>query len=207
VPLLSCRLRNRASVALALRWVNLRRGHRAASTFACLLLAVIGVCWAEEPEMETTSPIPTTQAIYAGFTVNLPRFISWPDNSLGAADAPFVIGTFVRDPINDELDAAVRGESIAGHPIRTRRLHSLNDIRKCHVVFFSRGIADPAAIIAHTEHRPILTISDVDGFLTVGGHVRFAPHPSRIGLQIWALNLKASGLEARAQLLRLASEP
>jgi hypothetical protein len=151
-------------------------------------------------------PVATTPAVYAAFTLNLTRFITWPEAVFATRDAPFVIGTFAKDPINAELDEAVQGQSVNGHPIRTLRLDSPADVLRCHVVFV--GAANGrhlAAVVQRAARRPILTVSDADGFLEMGGHVRFVPRPPHIALSISADNLKTSGLEARAQLLRLAS--
>jgi hypothetical protein len=149
----------------------------------------------------------TAEAVYAAFTINLTRFISWPEAALGAPGTPLTIGTFAQDPINVDLDAAARGESVGTHPLRTMRLRNLNEIRDCQVVFVSRGVANIAAVLARTGHRPILTISDAEGFLAGGGHVLFVPQPPHTRLEISAQNLRASGLEARAQLLRIAATP
>jgi hypothetical protein len=147
------------------------------------------------------------ETVFAVFTVNLTRFISWPEGSLGPPGAPLLIGTFPRDPINAQLDAAVRGEMVGDHPLQTVRLHSLDEVDKCRVVFISRGVMNPAAVLARAAHHPILTISDTDAFLTLGGHVRFMIEPPHTRLKVSADNLRASGLEARAQLLRVAAEP
>src|SRR4051812_49412650 len=50
----------------------------------------------------------TTPAIYAAFTLNLTRFITWPEGAFPSKTAPLVIGTFPRDPINDALDEAAK---------------------------------------------------------------------------------------------------
>ena len=180
---------------------------RSGTVFLCALLWAVGAFRAAAPEADASPPLVSSEAVYAAFTINLTRFISWPENGLGPAGTPFVIGTFPRDPINDDLDSAVRGEQVQGHPIRTIRLHSVADALRCQVVYVSRGSVDIGSVLATTRHRPILTVSDADGFLAQGGHVRFVPLPSRTALRISAENLRASGLEARAQLLRLATNP
>lgn len=152
-------------------------------------------------------PAASAEAVYAAFTVNLTRFISWPAGALPSGNLPIVIGTFPRDPINRELDTAVAGESVNGHPLHTVRLRNLDDVRRCQIVFISRDAGNLAGVLARVGHRPILTISDAAGFLEMGGHVLFVPHPPHISLQISATNLRESGLEARAQLLRIAATP
>lgn len=149
----------------------------------------------------------STPAIYAAFTLNLTRFISWPDGTFSSRTAPFVIGTFPRDPINDALDDAAKGEMVEGHAIRTMRIQSLDDLGKCQVVFLSKGNATRPAVLARLAHKPILSVSDADGFLDLGGHVRFVSQPPHTKLQVSPENLKASGLESRSQLLRLAATP
>lgn len=149
----------------------------------------------------------SAQAIYAAFTVNLTRFVSWPATAFAAEDAPLVIGTFPRDAINAELDAAVRGEMVNRHPIQTVRLQSLDDLARCHVVFVSRSLGRENAVLDRCRGKPILTIGDADGFIELGGHVRFVSQPPHIRLSISAAHLKASSLEARAQLLRIAATP
>lgn len=184
------------------------RSGRAVVTAIGVMFVAAGVFRAAGPvQAAETAAVATRDAVYAAFTVNLTRFISWPEAALGPAGRPFVIGTFPRDPINEQLDAAVQGEEVSGHPVRTIRLRSLEDIDKCQVIFFSRGMADPREVLARATGRPILTISDTGDFLPLGGQVRFVPEASRIGLRISAINLHAAGLQARAQLLRLAASP
>ena len=152
------------------------------------------------------APIVSSQSVYAAFTLNLTRFITWPEQAFSAKNAPLIIGTFTRDPINSELDVAVAGESVGEHPIQTMRLRSIDDVAKCHVVFVSRSFSRIAAVLERARGKSILTISDADGFIELGGHVRFVPQATHVRLSVSASNLKASHLEARAQLLRAFAE-
>lgn len=167
--------------------------------FAVLLLLFAGGLRA------ASAPPVSPYAVYAAFTVNLTRFITWPESVLPAPDSPIVIGTFARDPLNAELDAAVRDEVVNGHPLRVIRLQRPEDVAKCHVVFFAKDTPRLAQVLAASVGKPILTISDAEGFGSLGGHVRFVPQPPNIKLSISVVNLKASGLEARSQLLRIAA--
>jgi hypothetical protein len=149
----------------------------------------------------------STQEVYAAFTVNLTRFVTWPEGTFPSRDAPIVIGSFPRDAINAALDEAVKGESVEGHPLRTMRIQSLDDLAKCQVVFLSKNNATRAAVLSRLAHKPVLTVSDADGFLELGGHVWFEARPPHTRPRISPENLKLSGLEVRSQLLRLAAVP
>jgi hypothetical protein len=147
-----------------------------------------------------------THAVYAAFTLNVTRFVSWPEAVFADPGAALVIGTFPRDPMNEHLDAAAAGEKFNDRPIRTIRIGSLNDIAKCHVVFVPKNHARQAAVLQRAAGKPILTISDAEGFLELGGHVRFVPEPPHTRLKVSVQNLKASGLTGRSQLLRFAAQ-
>lgn len=173
----------------------------ALATAGAVLALAAGLAIAAQP------PVVTPQDVHAAFTLNLTRFITWPAGAFATPTSPLVIGTFARDPVNEELDAAVRGETVQGRPIVTVRIRSLDEVARCHIVFMSRNVVRHPAVLERCVRRPILTISDAEGFLELGGHVQFLPMPPRTKLQISAANLKASGLEARAQLLRFAAAP
>ena len=163
--------------------------------------------YAATPPAAAARPIVGTHAVHAAFTVNLTRFITWPEAAFESRTAPLVIGTFPRDPVNAELDAAVAGETVAGRPLQTIRIQSLNDLAKCHAVFVSKSVGRHGVVVERVSGRPVLTISDAEGFLELGGHVRFVPQPPHTRLRISPENLKSSHLESRAQLLRLAGTP
>ena len=184
--------------------------NRICSPGARVALLIVGLApapHAATPSGVAAPAIASTQAVQAAFTLNLTRFISWPESAFSSPEAPLVIGTFPRDPINAELDAAARGEVVNGHPVRIVRIQSVKDLPQCHVLFMSAHHGRPAAMLPRVARRPVLTISDADGFLELGGHVRLVEEPPRLSLRISVDNLKSSGLEGRAQLLRLAAKP
>src|SRR5689334_14172347 len=96
------------------------------------------------PPPASSPSLVSPQAIYAAFTLNLTHFITWPEGVLGSAGTPLLIGTFPRDPINEQLDEAARGEVVDGHPVRTMRIQSLDDLGKCQVVFISKSVPNRA---------------------------------------------------------------
>jgi YfiR/HmsC-like len=180
-----------------------RRLHTRLAAWSLVLLCAGAA--AVEPLRAAPSRIVSQQSIYAAFVVNVARFIQWPANVLADPESPLVIGTFERDPINPSLDAAVTGEKIANHPVVSVRIHSLDDLNKCQVVYVSAGDRRTNAVLSRIAGRPILSIGTADGFLALGGQVRFVSQPPHTGLEINVENLRNSGLQARAQLLRLAT--
>lgn len=144
------------------------------------------------------------QSVYAAFVVNVTRFIQWPDTAFASPEAPMIIGTFPRDPINEQLDAAVAGEFVGARPLKTIRIRSLDDVARCQVVYLTGSETQKQAVLTRVAQKPILSLSDGDGFIELGGQIQFVPKPPHTQLRISVVNLRAAGLHARSQLLRLA---
>lgn len=175
-----------------------------------LVAPIAGVAMGVTVAAGSAGRAPTVVApedVYAAFTLNLTRFVTWPAEAFAAPEDPLVVGTFPEDPINERLDAAVRGQMFEGRPIVTVRIRSMDEVERCHVIFMTRKVGSHPAVLERCARRPILTISDAEGFLELGGHVRFVPQPPRTRLRISVGNLKSSGLQARPQLIRLAAAP
>ena len=176
---------------------------RAAAVLAWVLLGWGAVAEGQGPARSGEGV--RRESVHSAFVLNLARFIRWPDTAFAAADAPLVIGTLARDPINEALDADVENEQIGTHPIQVIRLRSMNDVAGCHIVFLSAENArHTPALLAQVRGKPILAISDAEGFLELGGHVLLVPRGQRTGLRLHQPNLKSSGLTASSQLLRIA---
>jgi hypothetical protein len=113
-------------------------------TFCNLLsaaLLVLGFFPVQMLQAQTTFPTGGTvdkEALYAAFILNIARFVRWPDGAMPTETTPLVIGTFMRDPINEVLERYIEDERVNGRAVNAIRLHSLDDLARCQVVFISR---------------------------------------------------------------------
>src|SRR6266511_4381492 len=74
-----------------------------------------------------------------------------------------------------------------------------------HILFISRSEGDrPRAILAGLKNRPVLTVSDADGFAERGGMIRFVTDRNRIRLQLNLAATEAAHLTISSKLLRVA---
>jgi hypothetical protein len=81
----------------------------------------------------------------------------------------------------------------------------VDEIKTCHILFIRRP--DGARLeetLARLKNRPILTVSDVDGFAERGGMIRFVTDRNRIRLQINPESVEAAHLTISSKLLRVA---
>lgn len=143
--------------------------------------------------------------VQAVFLLNLSRFIRWPETAFAAADSPLVIGSLPGNRVSLVLREAAEGELSGRHPIVVREIRSDEDLAGCHIVHFSKSeVAKGARFVAMLKEKPVLIVSDADGVLRLGGHVELQNKSGRFRLRLDPENLKASGLTASAQLLRVA---
>jgi hypothetical protein len=143
--------------------------------------------------------------VKAVFLFNFAQFVDWPAAAFPASDTPLVICVLGNDPFGGALDQTVRDERLGGRPFQIRRYHSVDEIKTCHILFISRSEGDrPQAILAILKNRPILTVSDADGFAERGGMIRFVTDRNRIRLQLNLAATEAAHLTISSKLLRVA---
>ncbi len=143
--------------------------------------------------------------VKAVFLFNFAQFVDWPAEAPADADTTLVIGVLGDDPFGGVLDQTVRDERLAGRPFQVRRYQSVDEIKICHILFISRSEGGrPEGILARLKHRPILTVSDADGFAERGGMIRFVTDRSRIKLQVNLEAAEAADLTISSKLLRVA---
>ena len=143
--------------------------------------------------------------VKAVFLFNFAQFVDWPAEAFPDTDTPLVIGVLGDDPFGGVLDQTMRDERLGGRPFRVRRYQSVDEITICHILFISRSGGDrPEGIVAILKHRPILTVSEADGFAERGGMIRFVTDRNRIRLQISLEAAQAAHLTISSKLLRVA---
>jgi hypothetical protein len=136
----------------------------------------------------------------------LTQFVQWPESRFETPDSPIVIGLLGKDPFGESLRIAVRGETAQNRPITILPLERTEQAKSCHIVFISQSeAARVRQITTALAGNPILTVSDVENFVRVGGGmVRFYTEQNKVKLRINNETAKAAGLVLDSRLLRMA---
>lgn len=143
--------------------------------------------------------------VKAVFLFNFAQFVDWPAAAFPDSVTPLVIGILGDDPFGGVLDQTVRDERLGARAFRVRRYQSVDEITTCHILFISRAEGPRSnVILAGLKHRPILTVSEADGFAERGGMIRFVTDRNRIRLQINLEAAEAAHLTISSKLLRVA---
>lgn len=143
--------------------------------------------------------------IKAAFLYNFARFVDWPPESFSDAGSPLVVGIVGSDPFGGLLDKALNGKTANGRTLTVRRLSVGQDIRSCHVLFVSSSEARRMEQIADSlRGASVLTVSDMDRFVQLGGIVQLTKDNNRVGLVINAGLAERSRLKLSSKLLSLS---
>ena len=142
--------------------------------------------------------------IKAGFVYNFAKYIEWPAEAFSGKDAAFVMCLAGRDTLGAQLDS-FDGKTVHGHPVVVKRMAAASeDFRGCHILFVSESEQRRTASIVRTSQVALLTVSDIDGFIDMGGGIGLLNADERVQFEVNLGALQRASLKASSQLLRLA---
>jgi hypothetical protein len=143
--------------------------------------------------------------VKAAFLHNFASFIDWPRQAFPAANAPFRICIYGRDPFQGALARIAQGEAVDGHPREVQTIDSVDDLRTCHIVFIASSEQGSAAAVLNAARTlPVLTVGESSSFLAAGGVVNFAIERNRVRFDVNVQRAEQNGLKISSKLLRLA---
>jgi hypothetical protein len=143
--------------------------------------------------------------VKAAFLFNFTKFVTWPETAFGNSRSPLVLAVF--DP---ELYAAV-SESLAGRQVGGRVLEvckvaGIDEALDSHLLFIGAAEASRLdKLLAAVADRPILTVSDIDGFAARGGMVELFKEERKLRFGVRLAAVRKAGLNISSEVLRLAS--
>jgi hypothetical protein len=164
----------------------------------CVLLAALsGGVWGQ------TAPSKEYQ-VKAVFLFNFIQFVEWPEGVFTEANSPMYIGVLGDDPFGQALDEVVKGESIGGRSLAVVRSRRLEELAGCHLIFISKSETRRLDnVLAQLGSRPVLTVSELDGFANRGGMIAFYSEGKRIRFEINPGVAKRVDLKISSELLGL----
>ena len=125
------------------------------------------------------------------------------------ADQCHCRGVLVRSPdsFGKVLDAALEGQSLDKRPVQVKHGRTVAELLDCQIVFVCASERDRLrAALPRLRTKPILTVSDMDGFTTAGGMIGLKRKQGAMRFDINRQAAEAAGLKISSQLLKLADE-
>jgi len=189
-------------VLLALfKWAQLRLRR---NSFFLLLLLLLVIRVLDQVPLRAQSDESREYQIKAAFLFNFVQFVKWPGTSFPNPDAPFRIGILGDDPFGSALDGTIHGESIDSHRLTVTRAEKIEDLQDCQVIFVSRSEESHVSeILSQLNSKPILTVSETQGFARAGGTINFYLTGGKVRFEINPQSAQHCGLKISSQLLSL----
>jgi len=145
--------------------------------------------------------------VKAGFLFNFAKFTEWPAEAFAARDPRLILCIIGKDPFGGGVLAALESRTIGNREFHTRRGVALDDLGGCQVVFIAGSEErNLAAILRAASIRPILTVSDIDGFVEAGGMIGLMAVDERIQFDVNLGACQRAALRPSSQMLKLARQ-
>ncbi|MBY0408439.1 MAG: YfiR family protein [Rickettsiales bacterium] len=143
--------------------------------------------------------------VKAAFIYNFVKFVEWPGGKAIAQRSNIDVCVMGDSP----LSGAGSVFKAASTPKLSLSLVKENDtqaaIGHCHVLFISESEAVRMRdLLAALKGRPVLTVSDVEGFAEKGGMIGFVMSDGKIKVVVNTHSATQSGMRVDAQLLEIA---
>lgn len=146
----------------------------------------------------------TEYEVKAAYLFNFAKYLEWPADAFASREAPLTLCLSGRDPFGGAL-APYERRMVQGHEFRVRRGVGLDDVRGCHMLFLAET-EEPHVqqFLRAVARQPIVTVSDIRGFIRGGGTIGLVDDEQRIQFEVNLASAERAGVRVNSQLLRIA---
>jgi hypothetical protein len=130
-------------------------------------------------------------------------FVTWP-RQIATSNQPLQICIVGVDPFGTEF-SFLRSKAVNKRAVDVH-VAAVEALGECQIVFVSRSEQYRLnAVLSAVRGKPVLTVSDIDGFAQASGMIGFATHASQLELQINLRAARDAGLDISSKLLEVAT--
>jgi hypothetical protein len=159
------------------------------------------MCGITSTAQEVTAP-----ALKAAFVFQLPKFTEWPAAAIAPGN-PFSLCVLGDAVVAEAFERIVKGRDYGGRRIVVSRLAPAATALGCHALYIAEGSIRVDAVLGEVRDRPVLTISDMEGFTKLGGITQLYFDRGQLRLFIDVTAANRAGLKMSSRLLKLSREP
>lgn len=153
----------------------------------------------------TTLPAAAESSVKAAYIYRFLAYVEWPADAFERPSSPIVIGVTGADNVAAELEAMLPGRLAQGRPLTVRRLAPGNSLVGIHVLYVGPAAgARTATLMRAGSQRGVLTITDTEGGLELGGIVNFVSTDGRVRFEVAVDNADKRALKLSSRLLQVA---
>lgn len=142
----------------------------------------------------------------AAFLLNFSKFITWPKEAFSPHGQTFDFCVVGEDPFGTALEG-LESKKVGGRKVRLHYMDSIAEPQTCHLLFVSKSEQSNLGQLQQTiDGRPVVTVSDIQGFSNKGGIFEFINKAGRLSFIVNNKKANQNGLQVNASLLNLAAE-
>ena len=147
---------------------------------------------------------PTDYEVKAAYLFQFGKFVKWP-SSASTPNNTFPICVMGNENLSNLVQSIVAGESMEGKRLSVQRVNSTPEASQCRILYVGNIDAFRWGVLkASIERAPILTVSDVPGFVEHGGMIQFVNDGDRVRFLVNLSAAEHSGLTLSSELLKVA---
>jgi YfiR/HmsC-like len=182
-----------------------RRSHMPRMVVIALIL--VALTWSPGGSAAAVdgSPRSPEYVIKAAYLYNFAMFVEWPSDAFATPDSPLLIGVVGADPFGWALERTVQGKRINKRRIVIDRVQSVQDARRCHIVFIS--VDDDTRVSEYSTKLnglSVLLVGDSEDVLKQGASISFTVRDNKVGYDVNLDAAKRARLTVSSKLLNLA---
>jgi hypothetical protein len=149
---------------------------------------------------------PSEYEVEAAYLFNFGKFVTWPANAAATASGqPLTICVLGEDPFGETLYRLVQDEKIGGKTVADRQISRPEDAASCAILYISSSEESRLNHILLTlKDAPVLTVSDIAGFLDRGGMVQFIVRGSHVRFAVNLAPVQRDHMMLSSELLKVA---
>jgi hypothetical protein len=176
---------------------------RRAAPTSLLLAVLLSGCLSLQPSPQAEVEEFTLKAV---FLERFTRFIEWPDESqVSNPERPFILGVMGNKDFVELLISIYKDKSIRNKKVSISIVKDLRDISACHLLYIAESQRKHLQeILAVTRNKPILTVSESEGFAQEGVLINFFIKDGRLCFEINELAATNAKLKMSHLLLETA---
>ena len=141
-------------------------------------------------------------AFKAAFLFRFMEYIDWPGGSKTGAFNFAVLG---RSPLTSQMLTIANEQKVKNTKMVVREYATLDEVTNCQLLFVPENCPIPLEVIlARFANRPVLIVSEKEGFADKGAHINFILSDTKLKFEF---NLKAIddvGIKVSSNLLKHA---
>lgn len=144
--------------------------------------------------------------VKAAYLYKFAGFVEWPEDGFARPDSPFLIGVAGAEALAEQLEQTVAHHTVNGRALQVRRLKKGEPPAGLHILFAGAALerAELQDLLAAARGQAILTVSDAEDALALGGIIRFLLADERLRFEVALKPAGLSRLRISARMLAAA---